>query len=135
MLSPNLTVKDAAAADQVFNLISNQGTTVIRRDVTTSRQVPSDLTIAHSENKNRLGQITDRHLVQQQITLPVTDVGKRLVTTNLTFAIDRDVDPSDAAAAVLDHVRQLCFLMLGSTFDSTDFTNNDFVEAILRGES
>lgn len=136
MLNPNLTVNDAAENAVTFNQIQVQGSRIVRRDVASSRQLPFDLVIDHSENrKNGGGQVTDRHLVQQALTLDVSGIGKRQVVTNLTIAVDRDIDPSTASEAVLDQIRQLCYLLLGSTFGSSDFSYNAFVEAILRGES
>lgn len=137
MLNSNLPVKTADGGDLTFNLVSNQGTTIVRRDSGSTRQRPRDLTIAHSETKAKgTGRITDRHLIQQQYVLQVGEgPGTGLITTNLTIAVDRDIAPEMVDEVVLDHVRQLCYLVLGTTFDSTDYTDNSFIEAILRGES
>jgi hypothetical protein len=96
------------------------------------------LTIKHtSQGKN--GAITDRHLVQLQQRRLIAGV-PRLVTVNVTFAIDRgfytEVSPYLAVATAADLFSYAATLVIPS-FDpgSADWTDVDGTfAAVLRGE-
>lgn len=128
MLTANLTLKDVAGSDVVYNAIGFPTNGADRIDVASTSSDKGTLNIRHTTQGKGIS-VADRHLIQFTRTRQDT-TGSATATVNLTMLVPQSslVDAND----VKDMLREL-FDLLSST--GTIALDTTIVEGILRGES
>lgn len=89
-LNSTLVLGDATPTNRNFVTVSTDATGAIRIDDSTTLALPRYLTIRHSAQKNKAGEITDRHLVQLAVTKADASGKVATATVNVTIAVPRN---------------------------------------------
>jgi hypothetical protein len=129
MLASDLTLDKADGTDQIFRLVSQDGSGSRRLDIASTLALPSVLNIKHSVS-GKEPSIVDRHLVSFSKTLPST-VGSVTATVNFTLTVPRDV--AVTSAVIWDMVCSMLDLLSDGSVASYTAHNN--VDSLLRGEA
>lgn len=132
MFADNLTLDNATGVDVVFNLVQQDGTGTVRRDVASLSATPRLLSIKHSKSSpTKTGTVTDQHLVQLVHNVAIADGSSVPITVNLTVKVPQEVEVTPAL--VKDDIAILLDLMLDGALVTPLAGVN--IDKILIGES
>lgn len=118
MFADNIVLKNAAAVDKTFKLISLEGTSSERIDTSSTRVAPRVMRIKRTDATGKAG--TDRYVVQFAKTAQGTG-GKVVAVVNVSVQL-----PQDPALSSADIVDLIAF--------AKDFLTSDNVNALLLGD-